>query len=256
MIKYNGNNAINDWNLGDINITKAYHNGSVCYQKMESGSTPPTPPSRLPSGYTEVEYIENISGTTTPTSTTKSSLAYVDINFIPTEKTRTVADLQIIQASQNPRYFGSGKWNSLGYIVSQEWTVGESRARIYCKFGNSSEWIETDYVPDMQRHTYDHNNNGKLLIDNVEIVALPTTSFTCDSSIVIFSASRTNDTYVDLAETLYGRLFSFKVYEDGTLVRDLVPCINPSNVVGAYDLVNNVFYQSANNNPLIAGPSV
>ena len=49
MIKYNGNNAINDWNLGDINITKAYYNGSVCYEKMESGSTPPTPPTPTPS---------------------------------------------------------------------------------------------------------------------------------------------------------------------------------------------------------------
>lgn len=43
MIKYNSN-TINDWYYGTSNLIKVYHNGSVCYQKMESGSAPPTPP--------------------------------------------------------------------------------------------------------------------------------------------------------------------------------------------------------------------
>lgn len=208
-------------------------------------------PSRLPVGYTEVEYIASISGQTTPTSTTKNNLAYIDINYYPTENTRTVADMQIIQASMNPRYFGSGRWNGLGYIVSQEWTIGESRVRIYCKFGESSGWIQTNYVPNMERHVYDHNNNGKLLIDDVEIVTLPTTSFTCNVSMVIFC-----DGTASLNETAFARLYSFKVYESGTLVRDLVPCINPSNVAGVYDIVNDVFYGSANGNSLIAGDPI
>ena len=257
MIKYNNSN-INDWNFGSDNIAKAYYNGDVVYQKIESGSTPPTPPTPvIPSGYTEVEYIENISGATAPTSTTKNNLAYIDTNFTPNQNTRTIADMQIIQASKNPRYFGSGKWNSLGYIVSQEWTIGESNCRIYCKFGDSSGWIQTDYVPDMQRHIYDHNNDGKLLIDNVEIETLPTTSFTCETSMCIFTASRANDTYVDLEETAFARLYNFKVYDNGTLVRDMIPCTrNSDGVAGVYDIVNNQFYGSANSNPLIAGPTV
>ena len=165
--------------------------------------------------------------------------------------------MQIIQASQNPRYFGSGKWNSLGYIVSQEWTIGESNCRIYCKFGDSSGWIQTDYVPDMQRHVYDHNNDGKLLIDNVEITTLPTTAFTCETSMCIFTASRANDTYVDLGETAFARLYNFKVYDNGTLVRDMIPCTrNSDGVAGVYDIVNNQFYGSANGNPLVAGSAV
>ena len=42
MIKYNNSN-INDWNFGSDNIAKAYYNGDVVYQKIESGGTPPTP---------------------------------------------------------------------------------------------------------------------------------------------------------------------------------------------------------------------
>ena len=38
-------------------------------------------------------------------------------------------------------------------------------------------------------------------------------------------------------------MYSFKVYDNGTLVRDLVPCKRDSDsTVGAYDIVNDVFY--------------
>jgi len=43
MIKYNNSN-INDWDFGTSNIVKVYLNNAVCYQKVEGGSTPPTPP--------------------------------------------------------------------------------------------------------------------------------------------------------------------------------------------------------------------
>lgn len=209
-------------------------------------------PSRLPVGYTEVQYIENFSNT----SDTYTTLAYINTNFYPTENTRTIADIKVMRATMNPRYFGSGNWNALGYIVSQEWTIGEDRARIYCKYGNSSSWIQTDYIPTMDRHVYDHNNNGKLLIDNVDIVSLPTTSFTCTRPMAIFTAIK-NSGSVSLDEVIYGRLYSFKVYENGTLVRDLVPCTRDSDSkAGVYDIVNDVFYQSANSNSLIAGPTV
>lgn len=256
MIKYSGN-TINDWYFDESDINKVYRNDAVVYQKVINSVTPPSP-SGLPSGYTEVEYISNYSGgTATPTSTTKNGLAYIDTNFIPTEKTRTVADLQVTQASQNPRYFGSGKWDSLGYMVSQEWTVGESRARIYCKYGQSSGWLQTDYVPTIDRHVYDLNNDGKLLIDNVEIATLPTTSFTCATSMAIFTATRANDTYVDLSETVFGRCYSFKIYEDSILVRDFVPCTRDSDSkAGMYDIVNDVFYSSGNDNNLYAGPTI
>lgn len=49
MIKYNNSN-INDWNFGEDNIIKVYRNNAVCYQKMTSGTTPPTPPT--PTGCT------------------------------------------------------------------------------------------------------------------------------------------------------------------------------------------------------------
>lgn len=37
MIKYSGN-TINDWNLGDVVITKVYKNNAVCYNKINTSS--------------------------------------------------------------------------------------------------------------------------------------------------------------------------------------------------------------------------
>ena len=39
MIKYN-TKTINDWNFDATNIVKVYHNGAVCYYKLEGSPTP------------------------------------------------------------------------------------------------------------------------------------------------------------------------------------------------------------------------
>ena len=39
MIKYN-TKTINDWNFDSTNIVKVYHNGAVCYYKLEGSPTP------------------------------------------------------------------------------------------------------------------------------------------------------------------------------------------------------------------------
>ena len=40
-------------------------------------------------------------------------------------------------------------------------------------------------------------------------------------------------------------LYSCQIYDNGTLVRDFVPCINGSGEVGLYDLVGKQFYGNA-----------
>lgn len=47
----------------------------------------------------------------------------------------------------------------------------------------------------------------------------------------------------------HGRVYSLKLYKGGVLVRDFVPCINPSNEYGLFDILNQQFYGSANSTP-------
>ncbi len=53
-----------------------------------------------------------------------------------------------------------------------------------------------------------------------------------------------------------GTIYYFKLFVEGTLVRDMVPCKNPNDVVGMYDVVNRVFYSSPNGAAFVAGPEV
>lgn len=228
-------------------INKLY-NGSDLVEQMNKT----VGGSRLPQGYTEVEYIKNY----ILTANASSTLAYLDTNFTPTEKTRVLIDMQIDKVTKNPRLFGSGMWNGLGYILNCEETIGQSNSYIYYKFGQNSTWYHTTVHPDLLRHTIDYNNNGEFLLDGTSIATLPTTSFTAPISMGVFTGRRTGSTVVDLGETFYGKVYSCKIYEDGTLVRDFVPCTNPNSVAGFYDLVNNVFYGSANNNTFTAGNTV
>ena len=198
--------------------------------------------SRLPVGYTEVEYItaENLaSGITGP---------YIDTNFTPNQNTRVVLDYQaIVNGQNNRRIFGSGRFNNTSsgnYIWSMENRIGQSNCYYYYKFDNGSSWKTSTLHPDLNRHVVDFNKEGKIWLDDTAVITLPSTSFTCSYNLGLFNEINSG------AQTLYeyfqGRVYSCQVYDNGTMVRDLVPCKNSSDVAGMYDLVNDVFYTTAN----------
>lgn len=196
---------------------------------------------RLPEGYTEVEYIES----------QYPNQAYMTTNYYPNNNTRVVCDFQYTYGETHRRLLGSGYWSSeLSYIVEAENTMSQqSPADLYLRFGyNGYSWIQTGAHIDMNRHTIDFNKN-LFYMDNQLIYTCTDNTFTCSNPLNLFSDSET--TY-----GMFGKIFSCQIYDNGTLVADFVPCINPSNVVGMYDIVGNTFYSSVNGNSFVAGPSV
>lgn len=230
--------------IGTSTVSKVYVGTELVY---------PNGGGRLPQGYTEVEYIQNYS----TTSVSTSNLAYIDTGFKPNQNTRTIADIKADKATTNSRIFGYGFWNGDGYSVTCENTIGASNGYFYYKFGYKSSWYTTTVHSDLNRHVFDHNNGGKLYIDDIEASTLPSTSFTSSVSMAVFTAKMSGGTPINLNEAIYGKMYSFKVYDNGTLVRDLVPCVRDSdNIAGAYDLVNDTFYGSGNSNRFVAGNPV
>ena len=51
------------------------------------------------------------------------------------------------------------------------------------------------------------------------------------------------------------RIYSCKIYDNGMLIRDYVPCKNANNIVGMYDKVNRKFYVNLGTGSFIAGNS-
>ena len=53
------------------------------------------------------------------------------------------------------------------------------------------------------------------------------------------------------------RLYYCKLFNEvGTILRDFVPCKNPSNSVGLYDIVNSKFYSNSGSGAFTAGPEI
>lgn len=188
--------------------------------------------SRLPIGYTEVEYIEN------------SGTSYLDLNFVPNADTRILCDMQQVTmlTRDYPRLWGAGAWDNYSGICMdyQDGYLSVSWFRI-------SDWTHYTSVPNnTDRHVYDFNKNY-LYVDNTEIgYSTYYEGMTATDNLGVFTYilnGRPSSSSYWGREHFLGKMYSFKVYDDGTLVIDLVPCIRDlDNKPGAYDIVNNVFY--------------
>ena len=105
--------------------------------------------------------------------------------------------------------------------------------------------------PDTSRHlvTYDAK---RLSIDN--ILRSENTSYT-------FGESPTNFTlFTAIGSVSYyakAKIYSFKIWKSGVLTRDMIPCYRKSdNVIGMYDVVNDVFYTNSGTGTFVKGADV
>ena len=230
----------------DLSTISDVYVGSTQYSSIYLGSTQiwsATPPSRLPSGYTELEYI----------SSTNGGNQYIDLGIKLYDTLNKNYDIAI------------------KFIISSTNTQGQ--ATIFnCQDPNNNPWPGT-YIR--------KNNSGSNIIgryiggtskDNIigqldNIIELPVqtspnknvTNLNNNNSTHQYGAGlfcSFSDTNNTPQRCCNGTIYYFKLFVEGVLVRDMVPCTNPSNVVGMYDLANNVFYSSPNGNAFVAGPAI
>ena len=196
-------------------------------------------PSRLPSGYTEVEYIEN------------TTMAYLDIGFKPNQDTRIVIDTQIVTSTNYGKILSSGQWDKINGMQLQ-YEVGVN-GTLLIDWGTSTRHYNTNINGDYNRHIYDWNKNN-FYLDETLVASTTYGNFQSSCNLLVFMASSSScSPTMSSHESALAKLYSLKIYDNDVLSVDLVPCISPNNVVGVYDIVNDVFYGSASNNPFIAG---
>ena len=100
------------------------------------------------------------------------------------------------------------------------------------------------------RLTVDQNQNQ--LLFNGQIYTFPTTTFQAPVNLPLL-ARNTNGT---IAAYTTAKLWSAKIFDDGQLIRDFVPCKNPSGAVGLFDTVNSSFYGNSGSGVFQSGPEV
>lgn len=289
MIKYNNNN-INDWNFGDDNIIKVYYDNAVCYYKVISsgGTTAQTPcfavvddinqyqetefedvydkatekwyklnnlnqyeeygvyasgrtlcegsTSRLPQGYTEVEYIQN------------TSTAYIDTGAYLNTSNFEIG-YTIVNKQQLFGYCHQGCGNCTWLGVEQSaimfWGNNNNNANISSYLTSGDNTII--FTP--SGATINGTSISKTLTIGSDDIR--------NISLLIFARYDFKNNVIEHRTDSYMQLKSFYLKNNGTLVRDFVPCKRDSDdKYGMYDIVNDVFYVSPNNVDFIGGEPI
>lgn len=185
-------------------------------------------PVQLPSGYTQVEYIRS------------SGTQYIDTGIQPNQNISF--ELQAWMSSSGANYatlFGARDSNQCRVYYS-----GSLRA-IY--LGSNTASISSSINPE-QILSYSLNNQT-FAVGDVSVSLTPNVN-QIEYSIFIFGLNDNGSFgYGSIAE-----IYSFKIKQQNSVVRDYVPCINSVGEVGLYDLVSNTFFGNEGTGTFTAGP--
>lgn len=208
--------------LGEEKIKKVYLGSELLFDEKKS--------SRLPVGYTEVEYIQT--GTAFSVNTGLS---------IVSAETRIVLDTDIPTptGSNSPVFYANGQ-NSYFYLTERSVATSVN--------ANISMGTATVVKANITgRHLIDFDGiRAKMFVDSASynIGTAATASFPAG---ILYLGKKTGSRAIpDM------KMYSTKIYTSGNLMRDFVPCKDPGGNVGLYDLVGAKFYKGGTS----AGPAV
>lgn len=189
----------------------------------------------LPAGYQEVEYIES------------TGTQYIDTGVYPNNLTDVECKFMYNQLTGNTASSVFGVRDSDGTVKQFLMSVSSGTLWIVNGLNNTNisgitPLVNTEYILRITpRKAY--WNGTEILNMNKSIANCPNYS--------MFMFGR--NTRSGFANQFSGKIYYLKIYEAGVLVRNFIPCKNPSNVIGMYDTVNDVFYTNAGSGEFLYG---
>ena len=192
--------------------------------------------SLLPEGYTQVEYIESNGNQHINTGVTPDATTEIIIDFYTSTNGKWILGSRL----------SGGTANSFGIYL-------QSTTQYWAQIGGS-EATNGGYVTVSSisgRHVIDVSGYSFKLDDEVKITYNNSISPTNAKDLYIFTMNTNGSAD---SRKMIGKVYSTKIYKNGNVVRDLVPCINDSTgKAGMYDIVNGVFYGNAGTGDFTAG---
>lgn len=176
-------------------------------------------------GYTLCDYIES------------SGSSYIDTRFKPNNNTRVVMDVQATSITANAFAF-EGRTSSSAARMGIVFYY--SKTKLWrSDYGDSSSSLSFNGITDTERLLIDKNKN----VCTINGITVTHTAATFQSTATLaLLAAHTGSSF---SAMLKARLYSCQIYDNGTLIRDYVPCMNMEGTYGMLDKVSGVFYASA-----------
>lgn len=183
--------------------------------------------SKLPSGYTQLEYIES------------SGTQFIDTGIKAKNNAKVIAECNITYGTNWVMILGS--YDTGAYF---SWRANATNIYAYYgsqnKSGNGATGKQTIIA------------NGSKWSDSANSFVFSDASFTAPSTMYLFSVHNGGSSYANASMKLY----ACQIYDNGALVRNFVPCKNSSGAVGLYDTVEVQFYANAGTGTFTAGPEI
>lgn len=186
--------------------------------------------SRVPVGYTEVEWIQS------------SGTQYIDTGFKPNQNTKIEADIKVTNTSCH--VFGARN-SYLSKAFALYWL---SNSGLAVQVANST--FNGGTFDTSARHMVAMTAT-ELRIDEATTATYSTSDFQCEQNAWLMSCYSSS-----ASEYAQGQLFSANIYDGKSLIRQFLPCKNPSGTVGLYDLVGGEFYGNSGTGAFTAGAEV
>ena len=182
----------------------------------------------LPSNYTKLDYIES------------HGTEYFDTGFKANQDTRVVIDFDATGVAGTTWLFGGrSAISNLSFSVVY---LGTWRSDY-----DSVDGIMSSVNP-TGRFTLDKDKNITKF-NGVVGVTDTYKAFQCVYNLYLLA----NNTAGTANAPIKCKLYSCKIYNNGTLIRDFIPAMNASGTIGLWDDVNSTFYTNAGTGTLTTG---
>ena len=203
---------------------------------VEVGETKHT---TVPEGYTILEYIQS------------TGTQYIDSGFKPGNTTQLSMDFEPTTLPASHVMAAGARNSSNGY--TEQFVIGwaghKSPAVWRSDFGDSQVSFPAT-VSGAIRHQLDKDGATCEMDDTT--VTNDESTFTCAYTLYLFAGNQNNEVVSQISM----RLYTCRIYDNGTLVRKYIPCRNPDGEVGLYDTITQSFYGNAGTGAFTAGTEI
>ena len=195
--------------------------------------------SLLPKAYQQLDYIKS------------TGTQYIDTNFVPDQNTGIEIKFSSNSYTDESLFvYGSG--NSCDDAAFELYPWGN---RLQFNYGTSDLFSDIEFDSNSIVTAYQKKDQVGYSVDGVSayLETHSSNSFASPYTLYLLALHRAT-TGVSTAEV---NLYSCKIWDNGNLVRDFIPCYRKAdNVVGLYDLVNGVFYTNSSTGAFCMGNPV
>jgi len=195
--------------------------------------------------YTMVEYLQNTVG----------GGQYIDTGFTPNQDTRVIATyMGPTSATGRGAAFGS-RQTSTSRTFDFMFSSADDMRFDYGNYstghtGPAAIYGQKVTVDINKNHCDVYNESGAKVWD----VSLSYSTFQTPGNLFLFGLNNGGSFAVSSDASF--RFYSFKIYDDGTLIRDFIPVLDPNGVACMYDTVSGEYFYNAGTGDFVAGPAI